>query len=70
MGVLFTFLKGENDMSKFVQFFARGIIYSRDKNGRPNGVKDYRQGGGSRSTALRRWARCSCSAPIFSPATV
>lgn len=54
MGVLFIFLKGENDMSKFVQFFARGIIYSRDKNGRPNGVKDYRRGGGaSRSTALR-----------------
>ncbi len=33
-------------MSKFVQFFAEGIIYDRDKEGRPCGVKERRRGGG------------------------
>ena len=33
-------------MSKFVQFFAKGVIYDRDKNGRPCGVKEHRRGGG------------------------
>lgn len=33
-------------MSKFVQFFAEGIIYDRDKKGRPCGVKERRMGGG------------------------
>lgn len=26
-------------MSKFVQFFAKGVIYNQDENGRPYGVK-------------------------------
>ena len=26
-------------MNKFVKFFAKGVIYDRDKNGRPCGVK-------------------------------
>lgn len=34
-------------MSKFVQFFAKGVIYDRDKNGRPCGVKERRKGGGA-----------------------
>ena len=34
-------------MSKFVQFLAKGIIYDRDKKGRPCGVKEYRKGGGA-----------------------
>lgn len=29
-------------MSKFVQFFAKGIIRNRDENNRPYGVKSYR----------------------------
>ena len=33
-------------MSKFVQFLAKGVIYDRDKKGRPCGVKEYRKGGG------------------------
>lgn len=33
-------------MSKFVQFFAEGVIYDRDKKGRPCGVKEHRKGGG------------------------
>lgn len=33
-------------MNKFVQFFAEGIIYYRDKNGRPCGVKCTIKGGG------------------------
>ena len=37
--------KGEKLMSKFVQFFAKGIIYDRDKNGRPCGIKESRKGG-------------------------
>lgn len=32
-------------MNKFVQFFAKGVIYDRDKKGRPCGVKEYRKGG-------------------------
>lgn len=32
-------------MRKFVQFFAEGIIYDRDKNGRPCGVKHTIKGG-------------------------
>lgn len=31
-------------MSKFVQFFAEGVIYDRDKKGRPCGVKEHRGG--------------------------
>lgn len=34
-------------MSKFVQFFAEGVIYDRDKKGRPCGVKEHRKGGAS-----------------------
>ena len=37
--------KGEKLMSKFVQFFAKGIIYDRDKKGRPCGIKESRKGG-------------------------
>ncbi len=33
-------------MSKFVQFLAKGIIYDRDKKGRPCGVKCTIKGGG------------------------
>ena len=33
-------------MSKFVQFYAEGIIYDRDKKGCPWGVKERRMGGG------------------------
>lgn len=36
-------------MNKFVQFFAEGIIYYRDKKGRPCGVKERRMGGGGRN---------------------
>lgn len=32
-------------MSKFVQFFAKGIIYNQDENGRPYGVKKTIKGG-------------------------
>ena len=39
-------------MSKFVPFPAKGIIYDRDKKGRPCGVKEYRKGGASRSVTL------------------
>lgn len=35
-------------MSKFVQFFAEGVIYDRDKKGRPCGVKEHRKGGVTR----------------------
>ena len=33
-------------MSKFVQFFAEGVIYDRDPTGRPWGGKEPRTGGG------------------------
>ena len=33
-------------MNKFVQFFAEGIIYYRDKKGRPCGVTERRMWGG------------------------
>lgn len=39
-------------MSKFVQFLAKGVIYDRDKKGRPCDVKEYRRGGASRSVTL------------------
>lgn len=32
-------------MKNFVRFFAKGIIYKRDKNGDPCGVEDIRRGG-------------------------
>lgn len=32
-------------MSKFVQFFAKGVIYNQDENGRPYGVKKTIKGG-------------------------
>jgi len=33
-------------MNKFVKFFAEGIIYYRDKKGRPVGVNERVMGGG------------------------
>lgn len=36
----------KNNTSKFVQFFAKGVIYERDKKNRPCGVKEYRKGKG------------------------
>lgn len=39
-------------MNKFVQFFAEGIIYYRDKNGRSCGVKRTIKGGVSHSVTL------------------
>ena len=41
-------------MSKFVQFYAEGIIYDRDKKGRPCGVKERRMGGGGGRNARQR----------------
>lgn len=36
-------------MSKFVQFFAKGVIYKRDEDGNLCGVKKTIRGGASRS---------------------